>query len=280
MYKRLHVTIQSLIPQHLLSNLMGWMAKTRIVWLKNFYIRLFMYLYTVDLSEAIIENANDYPDFNAFFTRKLKPELRPLLISPSQIASPVDGTISQIGQINKNQLVQAKNFYFNLEALLNDQELEHAFTDGSFATLYLAPHNYHRVHMPITGILKKTIYIPGKLFSVNQMTSQLIPQLFSRNERLICYFTTAHGPMAVILVGAMIVGSIQTVWMDKPIRSNQIIRSNPPNIELKAGMELGFFELGSTVILLFGKDKIIWNHNLKPDSEIKMGQILGNILTP
>ena len=181
---------------------------------------------------------------------------------------------AQIGNIQKKQLLQAKNFYFDLGTLLGgDTQLADNFHDGTFATIYLAPHNYHRVHMPLDGKLVKTIYVPGKLFSVNRMTSEIIPNLYSRNERLICVFDTTLGPMTIVLVGAMIVGSIQTVWMKNPIRANRIITETfSDGIQLIKGAELGYFKLGSTVILLFGKDKILSQSTLTTTSTLQVGQ--------
>ncbi len=238
-----------------------------------------MKIYPVTLTEAIIEDARAYSTFNDFFTRQLKPELRPIEKNSQIIVSPVDGTVAQIGRIQQNQLIQAKNFYFSLESLLGDDpKLASLFYDGEFATLYLAPHNYHRVHMPLTGSLKKTIYIPGKLFSVNQMTSEIIPHLYSRNERLVTLFETEAGPMAIILVGAMIVGSIKTVWIDQPIRSHRIhTREFTNEVTLEKGAELGLFKLGSTVILLYPHNTMTWSSNIQPGSSLQFGQPLGQL---
>src|SRR5579862_5099450 len=199
--------LQNLIPQHLLSRLSGQIAESRHPWLKNKLISYFMKHYHINMHEAIRENPQDYLSFNDFFIRQLKPNLRPICPGENAIASPVDCCIAQIGQAKSNQLLQAKDFYFDLENLLGkDVALAKKFYDANFATLYLAPSNYHRVHMPLTGTLVKSIYVPGKLFSVNRMTSELVPHLYSRNERLITVFETETGPMAIILVGALIVG--------------------------------------------------------------------------
>ncbi len=280
MPEKISVYLQYLVPQHMLTVLMGRLAEIRTPWLKNWMIRRFIRKYHVDMSAAQQETPEAYPTFNSFFIRQIKPSLRPIANLKDDIACPVDGTVAQIGSINKNQLLQAKNFYFDLESLLGgDTQLAQTFYDGSFATLYLAPHNYHRIHMPLSGILEKSIYIPGKLFSVNRMTSDLIPGLYSRNERLVTLFNTEAGPMAVILVGAMIVGGIQTVWMDHAVRVNSATDISPDRtITLKTGDELGFFKLGSTVILLFAKDKITWNPRLGTDSTIQFGQLIGNIV--
>jgi phosphatidylserine decarboxylase len=272
------VQVQKIIPQHLLTEFMGWLAKIRTPWMKNWMIQHFIKKYHVDMSAALVEDPTHYPDFNHFFIRQLKPELRPIANGETTIASPVDGMVAQIGRINKNQLLQAKAFYYNLETLLGEAELAQQFHDGSFTTLYLAPRDYHRIHMPLSGRLVKSIYLPGKLFSVNRMTSELIPQLFTRNERLVTIFETAAGPMAVILVGAMIVGNIQTVWMDQPVRSKKTSVTMPEKeISLQKGEELGQFTLGSTVIVLFGKNKTEWMGDLCTGSVIQFGQEMGNI---
>lgn len=280
MPKYIYIYMQYLLPHHMLTAIMGWLAHIRTPRIKNWMIRRFIKKYSVDMSLAMTGDLTQYPDFNRFFIRQLKPQLRPITTVPNAIASPVDGTIAQIGTLNKNQLLQAKGFYFNLETLLGgDTELANTFYNGSFATLYLAPRDYHRVHMPLTGTLTKSIFVPGKLFSVNKMTSEFIPSLYSRNERLITVFDTAAGPMIVILVGAMIVGSIQAIWMDQPIKLKQIqTTTHVPKIHLQTGDELGQFQLGSTVIILFQKNKIHWIPSFKHDSLVQFGQILGKMI--
>jgi phosphatidylserine decarboxylase len=274
------VFLQRITPQHLLTRLIGWLADVRAPWFKNLFIACFIKKYRINMKEAAIEDYRAYPTFNEFFIRKLKPELRPITQEATTIISPADGAISQIGKITQNQLLQAKGHYFDLESLLGgNAELAHSFYDGNFATIYLAPHNYHRVHMPLDGKLVQTIYVPGKLFSVNQQTAEQIPQLFSRNERLICVFESDAGRFALIFVGAMIVGSIQTIWMDNPIRNDEVLtESFMYPIPLTKGAEVGHFKLGSTVILLFEKDRLKWQQNLQANSEIQMGQLLGHQL--
>ena len=271
----LRVLPQYLVPQHMLSRVYGWLAKVRHVDAKNWMIRTFIRRYQVDMSLALLEKPEDYPTFNDFFTRKLKAELRPIANNPGQIASPVDGVISQIGSIRQETLIQAKGFDFNLTQLLGgDKQAATLFQDGHFTTIYLSPKHYHRIHMPLAGTLKKTIFIPGSLFSVNQLTASSVPNLFARNERLVCIFDTAIGPMAVILVGAMIVGSIETVWNMTP-KANKITSTESPNIELQTGAELGAFKLGSTVIVLFAKNKMDWSTALQTNSEVIMGEEIG-----
>ena len=210
---KIHIFLQKILPQHGLSTFAGWVANCRIKWLKNFLIKDFIRRYKVDLSIAKDENIENYPDFNSFFTRKLKNAARPIVAGNNKITSPVDGTISQIGKIKEGSIIQAKNHTYSLKDLLAGREdLTKDFFNGGFATLYLAPKDYHRVHMPVSGTLTETIYIPGKLFSVNQETTNNLENLFALNERLVCIFETKSGPFAVILVGAMLVSGIETVW--------------------------------------------------------------------
>ena len=278
MKKRFFLLFQYILPQQLLSAMMGRLAESRSVKLKNFMISRFCKRYNVDLSEANSSNLADYPSFNSFFIRELKPGSRPIVPGDDTIASPADGTIAQIGSINQGQLLQAKGFHFTLDGLLAQAAEASSFLDGKFATLYLAPHNYHRVHMPLAGKLVKTIYVPGKLFSVNAITSASVPNLYARNERLIAFFETQNGLMAVILVGAMIVGSIQTVWMTHPIKSKKpIVTTYADGMSLSKGQDLGHFKMGSTVVLLFN-NHVSWEPRLTPNTPVKTGQLLGKIL--
>lgn len=279
MLKQLLCFCQYILPQHLLSWLMGKLANCKVGWIKNNLIDFFCSMYAINLNEAEIQDSHTYPSFNAFFTRALKPGVRPINQTPKGICSPADGTIAQIGTINGQQLLQAKEMYFDLNSLFGGHtDAASLFTGGNFATIYLAPHNYHRVHMPFTGTLRKTIYIPGRLFSVNRMTSELIPNLYSRNERLVMIFDTDGGPMAVIMVGALIVGSMQTVWMDQPIKGakTQIIEP-AQTITLQKGDELGRFQLGSTVIMLFPQDKLDWTQHFSPSAPVMVGQLLATL---
>lgn len=280
MRKRIFVLIQYLIPQHLLSICLGKLADCTHTNLKNWMIKRFIKAYRVDMSEAAIEDPTAYPTFNDFFIRQLKPDARPISGDANSAACPADGTVAELGSIHHNQLLQAKNSYFNLETLLgNDSATAQQFYDGSFATIYLAPNNYHRVHIPCDARLVKTIYIPGKLFSVNRMTTDLIPNLYGRNERFVALFETANGPMAVILVGALIVGSMQMAWMQQPMRAKEIIfDSLKAPINFKKGDELGYFKLGSTVVVLFGKDAMNWNTDLNTGTPVKVGQNVGDFL--
>lgn len=274
--QKLNTFMQYILPQHGLSRFAGWMAESRNPWLKNKLINWFIKNYHPDLSEALLPSLDDYPSFNAFFTRQLKPSARPIVQGQHEVASPADGCISQIGAIHQNTLLQAKGFHFDTASLLGGlQDQAPLFSEGSFATIYLAPRDYHRVHMPLSGTLRATSYIPGKLFSVNENTTRSVPNLFSRNERLVCLFDTAAGPMVVIMVGAMLVGNINTVW-PQAINHTQVIttRSFTNPVHLERGAELGYFKMGSTVIVLFAKDKIEWATNAKESTAINMGQLL------
>lgn len=271
------ISLDCILPQHLLTQLAGKIAECRCPRTKNWIIRTFIQKYKVNMQEAEDENIEAYTDFNSFFIRKLKPELRPIVQEANQIACPVDGVISQIGYIQEDTLLQAKGFTFELAALLGSPQHAESFKNGAFATLYLSPKDYHRVHMPLTGKLRETIYIPGKLFSVNPRSVRSIKNLFARNERLVCIFDTEIGPMAVIMVGAIIVGSINTVWDDHIATKNISSNAYYEKIEIERGGEMGYFKLGSTAIILFGKDTMSWSEGLKENSAVRMGQEIGSI---
>ena len=263
--------IQHVIPHFLLTQLMGYLASSKNRLLKNVFIKIFSKCYDINMCEAVEENALAYPTFNDFFIRRLKEGARPI---GEGVVSPADGGLSQSGRIRGGELIQAKGQKFTLnDFLVGDKQLVDCYQQGSFATIYLAPHNYHRVHMPLTGTLKKMIYVPGKLFSVSPLTAQNIPNLFARNERVIAHFDTEQGPMAVVMVGAMIVGSISTVWAGQitPPRRGRVnsIDYDAP-ITLKKGDELGYFSLGSTVVMLFGQS-VDWCGDL---ATVQVGQAL------
>ncbi|PLW81829.1 phosphatidylserine decarboxylase [Kineobactrum sediminis] len=280
--KALFVLLQYLVPQHALSRCTGWLAGLRHpVWLKNWGIRCFIRIFEVDMSEAAESQPEAYASFNAFFTRALREDLRPL--ADADIVCPVDGRVSQIGQIEESSLFQAKGHHYSTWALLGgDDERAAWFRNGEFATIYLSPQDYHRVHMPIDGELLATTYIPGKLFSVNPTTAAGVDRLFARNERLVCYFDTAAGPMAMILVGAMVVAGIDTVWSGqvtppprRPMRSDY--QKLPEPVKLARGEEMGRFQLGSTVILLFPEARMHWVSGYGPESRTRLGEALGNL---
>jgi len=278
---KLFVTLQYLIPQHGLSRLVGMLARSEVPWIKTTFISLFMKRFGIDLSEAQIEDPDRFETFNAFFTRALKPDARPLEASDAaDIACPADGAVSQLGAIRANQVFQAKGHDYSLYDLLGgDSALASEFTNGQFATIYLSPRDYHRVHMPVTGTLRETRYVPGDLFSVNEATANGVPNLFARNERLVCIFDTEHGPAAVILVGAMIVAGIETVFsgqvtpLPKQVVTTDYQRTAP--ITLEKGEELGRFLLGSTVVLLFPEGKARFESDLKAGSLVRVKGKLG-----
>lgn len=277
---------QYLIPQHALSRLCSTFANCQKTPIKNFSISRFIHHYSVDMEEAENSDPQSYASFNDFFIRKLKPSSRSLVEGDNHIASPIDGYVSQIGDIKQGQIFQAKGFHLSLHELLGGS-LEYAepFHDGKFATLYLAPANYHRVHMPLTGTLEKMMYIPGKLFSVSSYAARTIPKLFTRNERVVCLFETPVGKMAVVLIGAMIVASIHTLWhgdvtpaMERKIRQWGYPNSKTEAMTIERGAEMGYFKLGSTVIVLFEPHKIMWDDVIHADSYLRFGQKLGTCL--
>lgn len=280
----LFILFQYLVPQHLLSRFVGFFAGSRFF--SRPFIHFFSKHYGIDLSEAEIEDPSLYPTFNAFFTRALKPGARPLPEQRNCVVSPADGEISQIGKIAKDRLFQAKGQDYGIDKLLAcSADQARAFADGYFATVYLSPKDYHRVHMPLTGTLTKTTYVPGKLFSVNQKTAESVPELFAVNERLVCWFDTEAGQMALVLVGAMIVAGIETVWSGHVCPdSNQTQLSTvlfgKGEVRLVTGDEVGRFKLGSTAIVLFEKHSIELAQTLAAGSKVKMGQLMAITKTP
>ena len=254
--------------------------------LRKLFIRAFIKRYKVDLSQAKIQEVDKFENFNAFFTRELQSNARPLANVQGAIVCPADGAVSQLGNITDGNLLQAKGRHYSCKSLLaGDAQMAELFRAGKFVTVYLSPRDYHRVHMPMNGILKKTVYVPGKLFSVNQATADSVPNLFARNERLICLFGTEVGPMAVILVGAMIVAGIDTAWAGEVCPTTvkrEIIETDytnqAPAVELPLGSELGRFRLGSTAIVLFPHGAMEFESSLKATSGVAMGQLLGQLL--
>lgn len=269
---------QYLIPQHFLSVLVHKLMHLRLGRFTHWCIKKFIALYKVDMSLAQAPDPQAYPFFNAFFTRALKADARPL--ANTDFVSPVDGAISQIGQIETGRIFQAKGHSFTAtELLASSPEQAAVFDTGLFTTVYLSPRDYHRIHMPVTGRLTKMTYIPGKLFSVNQRTVGVVPRLFARNERLVCHFDTEFGQIALVLVGAIFVGSMETVWAGKitPPYTQEIKHWDYNQEEapvLQKGEELGRFNMGSTIVLLTEADKIIWGKDLKSGSIVQMGQAL------
>jgi phosphatidylserine decarboxylase len=274
---RLFVWFQHVLPQHALSRLVLRATRVRAPWFKNWLIRGFLRLYTIDMADAVQPDPFRYASFNEFFTRALKSDARSLAKEPREIACPVDGVISEAGKIDGDTLLQAKGRNYTLKELLASCAWAKDFEGGSFATIYLAPFNYHRVHMPLAGRLRATVYVPGRLFSVNAATASLVPRLFARNERVLTWFDTAFGEFALILVGALNVGSIATVWAgDITPAPRRVATALPPQeVSLDKGAELGRFNMGSTVILLFQKDRARWHAEMRAGATVRLGQSLG-----
>ena len=278
------IILQFLVPKLLITNIIYYVARIKNTVIKNYLIQNFIKIYNVNVDEIKIKNLNEYNSFNAFFTRELEHSSRPIEEEEKVLISSVDGKLSAFGNIKKNQLFQAKSFHYSLQDLLgNDNSSAEKFIDGNFATIYLAPFNYHRVHAPLDVVLKKMHYIPGNLFSVNQVTASRIPKLFIRNERLVCYFDANGFEMIIIFVGAMNVGSITTPWTGeiRPIKRGEIIDLKlAKNISttLKKGDLLGWFNMGSTVITLLPKNSCVWTESLKTNDDIFMGNKIGSLV--
>lgn len=282
MLNKIKITLQHILPKQALTRLAGWAAEKKAGWFTHFIIKSFVKIYNVNMQEAEQPDPSQYQTFNEFFVRPLKEGARPIVADPNELALPADGTISQLGSITQNKIIQAKNHNYTLDALLAcDKQMVMMFQNGLFVTTYLSPRDYHRVHMPCNGILREMLYVPGELFSVNPLTAENVPNLFARNERLICLFDTPFGPMAQILVGATIVGSIETVWAGvvTPPRPGIIQRWEYPAvgknaIKLNKGDEMGRFKLGSTVINLFSENSVNLSHQLHSKSPTKMGDLM------
>lgn len=281
------IALQYMMPKHLISRLVGCLAAARLGFISHALIGLFIKAYKINMAEAQHEKASDYSNFNEFFTRPLKEGIRPLNTDPAIVAHPVDGAISQLGPIVDGKLIQAKNHNYSLQSLLGgDAQTSEPFAGGEFACIYLAPKDYHRIHMPIAGTLREMIYVPGDLFSVNPLTAENVPDLFARNERVVTIFDTELGPMALVLVGATIVASIETIWAGTvtPPAGNDVFRwtypsTGPGAIHLDKGAEMGRFKLGSTVILAFAEGQIEFLPNQYPTSVTRMGEAFATIKT-
>lgn len=274
---------QYLVPQKLLSKSMGYLASQPR--LQQMAIKWFIKHYQVDMSEAVKPNAGDYKTFNEFFIRHLKKELRPVDNSETSIISPVDGKISQMGELDAGRLIQAKGCLYSTSALFGDDaHRAEPFLAGNFMTLYLSPKDYHRIHFPLDATLKEMVYIPGNLFAVKPSAVLNIPNLFARNERLVIFFETAMGPVALVMVGAMIVASLATTWNGELKREDEKHFWKYPNVkcenvDFSKGDELGYFKLGSTVILLFAnKDQMAFANGLSVGDTVKFGQPIASRL--
>ena len=282
-WQRAKVAFQYIMPQLYLTQLAGWFAQQKWGAVTHFVIKAFAKKYNVDMSEAKKENFSDYESFNQFFIRELKDDARKINENPTALCLPADGRVSQIGHIDDDRLLQAKGHFFSLSDLLaGDEELVHTFKNGEFATIYLSPRDYHRVHMPCDATLRKMIYVPGDLFSVNPFLAEHVPNLFARNERIICVFDTAFGPMVQILVGATITASMSTVWAGviNPPRTGEVkvwTYQGDNAIKLTKGQEMGAFQLGSTVINLFPANSVTLAEHLEVDVPVRMGEILATM---
>lgn len=281
---QLFATLQTLLPKHLLSHAVHKLMRSRTPWVRNQVLRVFLSSYVVNMNEAVNGDPFAYESFNAFFTRALKPEARPIDADPVAIVSPVDGTVSQCGPIVGDTLIQAKGHdYSLLELLGGDAELAQRYQDGQFACIYLAPYNYHRMHMPLTATLRDTIYVPGELFSVNAATARCLPRLFARNERAICDFSSPAADFAMAFIGALFVGSIETVWAGE---LNPPPRRRGPTThlalgrgkELIKGAEAGRFNMGSTVVLIFPPQRMQWEPTVRANATVRLGQKIGRLL--
>ena len=281
---RLFVALQYLLPQHFISRLAYRITRSRVPLVKNALIRSFVGNFHPDMSEAEQPDPLQYESFNAFFTRALRAQARPSDPDPAVLVSPVDGTVSQIARMDGSWLVQAKGHAYTLESLLAaDLSWAARFRGGAFATLYLAPFNYHRVHMPLRGALRAAWYVPGQLFSVNAATTAGVPGLFARNERVVCVFGHEALTFAVVLVGALLVGSIATVWhgevTPRAVRggADLPLDASRAALNLEKGAELGRFNMGSTVILLLPPGSSEWLPGLAPGSSVRVGQALARL---
>lgn len=277
MFDRLAVLPQYLLPQRALTRFAGHVASAQRGALTTALIRRFVARYGVDMSEAADSNIGHYASFNDFFTRALKPGVRPL--AKADWICPVDGAVSQFGAMEGDQIFQAKGHRYSATALVGgDAELAAQFVNGHFATIYLSPRDYHRIHMPCAGRLQSMVHVPGALFSVNPSTARGVPGLFARNERVVCLFDTATGPLVMVLVGATIVGSMATVWHGQvnPPRSGELRHWDYADqaIVLQQGQEMGRFLLGSTVVLLFPAGPLHFNADWAPGKPVRLGQVM------
>ena len=277
----LFVAVQRILPKHFLSRAIGKLAESTQPWLKNLLIKSAIKVFDIDLEEAKSDSLESYDSFNAFFTRELKDGARPIDHHHDSVCCPADGMVSQAGKIDKNRIMQAKGINYSVARLIGDSTTSEHYQDGSFATIYLSPKDYHRVHMPVSGKLIKTRYVPGDLFSVNDLTAQGLPGLFARNERLVCEFESELiGHFTVILVGAMLVAGIETVWGGAEVagaaQAQETLFSEQELIYTK-GEEIGRFKFGSTAIVLFQKQAISGFEDLRVHQKVKMGEAIATV---
>ena len=282
---RWFAALQYVLPKRALSRVIYAVARSEVRFIRNTFLRIFLSVYRLNMAEAVQPDPFAYRSFNEFFTRSLRPGVRPIAEGEDVVVSPVDGTVSQCGKIEGGSLFQAKGQHYSLQELLaNDAEAVAAYSGGSFACIYLAPYNYHRIHMPCAGDARDNVYVPGELFSVNAATARAVPRVFARNERLICDFTTPLGRMAVILVGALFVGSIETVHcgeVNPPPRRHKSATRIAKGLgrHFAKGEELGRFNMGSTVILLFQSNRVAWESSLVPEATVQLGRPIARAVT-
>lgn len=277
---RAFALLQDLLPQHLLSRAMHGLARSERRWIRNAILRVVLRGYPrIDLAEAANPDPYSYPSFNAFFTRALRPGARPRDGGERDVVSPVDGTLSQLGTVRDGQLLQAKGMHYTAGALLADEAAAARYEGGGYACIYLAPYDYHRIHMPLAGRLAATRYVPGRLFSVSASTALAVPNLYARNERVVCEFDTELGPLAVVMVGALFVGSIETVFageINPPRTRGGLVTHVETGVgrQFARGEELGRFNMGSTVVLLLGHRATRFDERLGPGATLRLGQAL------
>lgn len=282
---RLFALLQYVLPKQLLSRFIYHLMRSESPFVKNLIISNFLRGYQVNMAEAVQPDALAYRSFNDFFTRALRPGVRPVAMEEDVVVSPVDGTMSQRGPLHGESLLQVKGCYYSLtELLAGNAEAIDAYRDGTFSCIYLAPYNYHRIHMPLTGRLRETIYVPGDLFSVNAATARTVPRLFARNERVVCEFAADRGDFALVLVGALFVSSIETVWageINPPPRrrggAQQIAQGHGQSFD--KGAEMARFNMGSTVVLIHAPGRMRWDIHLQAGATVRLGQRIGT-LTP
>jgi phosphatidylserine decarboxylase len=278
---RLFIALQYLLPQHGLSRLVGKLASCPWSVCKTPLIRWFARHYQVNMAEAAHARLEDYACFNDFFTRALRAGVRPVAAAPNDLACPADGVISQFGRVQEGRILQAKGSTYDVCELLANDALAKSFRHGHFATVYLAPKDYHRVHMPLDGTLSDMLYVPGRLFSVNLVTAEHVPRLFAHNERVVAVFHTPYGKMALVLIGAMIVAGIETVWAGQVApRSGHIQHtcySHADAVVLRKGDEMGRFKMGSTVVMLVANPELRWQHHIASGMSVRMGQALATL---
>lgn len=284
---RIKIALQYVMPKHAISRLVGKLAAAKMGWLTTKLIDVFIKSYNINMSEAKLKNASDFSTFNDFFTRELEEGARTIDPDVSTLCYPVDGAISQQGDIVEGKLIQAKGFNYSLTSLLGgDVRTAAPFLKGKFSCIYLAPKDYHRIHMPMAATLREMIYVPGELFSVNPLTANNVPDLFARNERVVTLFDTEHGALAMVLVGATIVASIETTWAGTitPPAGKDIFRWQYPTsgvdvIKFNKGDEMGRFKLGSTVVSTFAPNMVEFSPDAGPETVTRLGEHYANLIT-